>query len=85
MGGTLLDLILTNKKELLRAVMVRGSSLSCSEYEVVEVRILKGGSKAKSKITTLTFRRTDLGLFRMCLEGYCGIWSWREEGTRRAG
>lgn len=65
----MLVLILTNKKEFSRGVMVGGSSLGCSEYEVVEVRILKGRNKAKSRITTLPFRRTDLCLFRMCLEG----------------
>lgn len=33
----------------------------------------------------MSFRRTDLGLFRMCLEGYCRIRSFREEEkTRRA-
>lgn len=53
--------------------MVGGSSFGCNEYELVEVRILKGGNKAKSRIAMLAFKRTDLGLFRMCLEGYCRI------------
>jgi len=31
---------------------------------MVEFRILKGGRRTKSKITTLGFRRADLTLFR---------------------
>lgn len=51
-AGALPDLILTNKEELAGGVKVR-SSLSCSDHEMVETRILGGWSKAKSGSTTL--------------------------------
>lgn len=39
---------------------VKGSH-GCSNHEMVEFRLLRGGSKAKSKITSLDFRRADYG------------------------
>ena len=44
--GALLDLILTNKEGLVGDVKVKGS-LGCSDHEMVEFRILRGGSRAK--------------------------------------
>lgn len=47
-----------------RKVKVR-VSLGCSDYEMVEFRILKSRKKAKQGKTTNTdFRRPDLGLLR---------------------
>jgi len=66
--GTLLDLILTNKEGLVEDVKVEGS-LSCSDHEMVEFRILCGGSRAISRIKTLDFRRANFGLFKDLLEG----------------
>lgn len=43
--------------------MVRGS-LICSHHVTVKFRILRGQKAAKSRITTLGFRKADLGLFR---------------------
>ena len=62
-AGTLLDLILTDKEELV-GVFKTGGSLGCSDHEMVEFRILRGGRRAKSRITTLGFRRADFSLFR---------------------
>jgi len=50
--GSLLDLVLTNKEELVEDVKV-GGRLSCSDHEMVEFRILLGGSRAISRIKTL--------------------------------
>ncbi|XP_067155376.1 regulator of DNA class I crossover intermediates 1 [Apteryx mantelli] len=57
--GALLDLILANKEELARVVKA-GDSLGCSHHEIVEFRILQGGSreffekkKLKSKMKLL--------------------------------
>lgn len=50
-GGTLLDLVLTNIEELVRKGKVR-CSLGCSDHQTVEVRILREGNNAKSRITT---------------------------------
>lgn len=52
-----------NKEGLFVDVMVRGS-LSCSHHETVKFRIPRGWNKAKSRITTLGFRKAGLGLFR---------------------
>lgn len=55
--GTLLDFVLTKNEELVKDVKVR-SNLDCSNHEMVEIRILSGGNKAKGRTTTLVFRRT---------------------------
>ncbi|GAB0207747.1 hypothetical protein GRJ2_003240400 [Grus japonensis] len=61
--GAMLDLILTNKEGLVGDVKLKGS-LGCSDHEMVEFRILRAARRANSKLTTLDFRRADLGLFR---------------------
>lgn len=62
----LLDPILTDKEELSGNVKVRGI-LSCSGHEIVDFRNLKGEKRAKSKRTTLDFRRVEFGLFKNLL------------------
>ncbi|GAB0204057.1 hypothetical protein GRJ2_002871300 [Grus japonensis] len=59
--GVLLDLVLTNKEGLVGDVKL-GGSLGCSDHEMVEFRILRGRSRAISRITTLDFRRANFGL-----------------------
>jgi len=44
-------------------------SLGCSDHEIVEFRILHGGSGSVSRIATLVFRRANYGLFKDLLEG----------------
>ncbi|GAB0207304.1 hypothetical protein GRJ2_003196000 [Grus japonensis] len=61
--GVVLDLVLTNKEGLVGDVKV-GGSLGCSDHEMVEFRILRGRSRAISRITTLDFRRGNFGLFK---------------------
>ncbi|GAB0206941.1 hypothetical protein GRJ2_003159700 [Grus japonensis] len=61
--GVLLDLVLTNKEGLVGDVKA-GGSLGCSDHEMVEFRILRGRSRAISRITTLDFRRANFGLFK---------------------
>jgi len=46
-----------------------GGSLGCSDHEMVEFRILRGGSRAVSRITTLDLRRANFGLFKHLREG----------------
>jgi len=53
--GVLLDLVLTNKQRLVED-MNAGDSLGCSVCEMVELRILCGGSRAICRMTTLDFR-----------------------------
>ena len=70
--GVLLDLVLTNRDGLVRDVKV-GGSLGCSDHEMVEFQMELGkGSKAKSRIATLDFRRANFDLFRDLL----GSISW---------
>lgn len=47
------DFMLTNKERLIWDRKARGS-LDCSDHEVVECRILREGSRAKSRITAWT-------------------------------
>jgi len=66
--GMLLNLVLTNKEGLVEDVKV-GGSLGCSDDEMVEFRILPGGSRALSRITASDFRRANLGLLKDLLGG----------------
>jgi len=66
--GALLDLVLTNKEGLLKDVKF-GGRLGCSDHEMVEFRIQRGGSKAISRIKTLDLRRANFGLFKELLGG----------------
>jgi len=50
----LLDLVLTNKEGLVENVKV-GGSLSSSDHEMVNLRILRGGGRVISRIKTLDF------------------------------
>jgi len=66
--GVLLDLVLTNKEGLVEDVKA-GGSVSCSDREMVEFRILRGESRAIRRIKTLDFRRANFGLFKELLGG----------------
>ena len=46
-----------------------GGRLSCSDHEMVEFRILHGGSMGISRIKTLNFRRANFGLSKELLGG----------------
>lgn len=58
-----LDPVRTNREGLMRSVKLE-SSLGCSDHEMVEFKILRAARKARSKLTTLDFRRTDFSLFK---------------------
>jgi len=59
----LLDLVLMNKEGLDEDVKA-GGSLGSNDQEMVNFRILCGGSRAICRIKTLDFRRADFGLFK---------------------
>lgn len=76
--GALLDMVFINKEELVMDVKIKGS-LGCSDQEIVEFGILRGGNRAKNRNTAWDFRKADFNLFRDLL----GIIShvihpWRE-------
>jgi len=73
----LLDLVLTNKEGLEEDVKV-GGRLGCSDHEMLEFRILRGGSRAISRIKTLDLRRANFGLFKELLKGI--LWARDLEG-----
>jgi len=75
--GALLDLVVTNKEGLVEDVKV-GGRLSCSYYEMVEFRMLRGGSRAISRIKTLDLRRANFCLFKELLGGI--LWARALEG-----
>ncbi|TRZ08993.1 hypothetical protein HGM15179_018118 [Zosterops borbonicus] len=81
--GAMLDLILTNKEELVGNVKLK-SSLGCSDHEMVEFKILRRARMMYNKLIALGFRRADFGLFR----GLLGRVPWDravEEMPKRAG
>ncbi|PKU36537.1 glycerol kinase [Limosa lapponica baueri] len=61
--GAMLDLILTNKEELVGKVKFKGS-LSCSDHEMAEFKILRAARRVCSKLATLDFMRADFDLLR---------------------
>lgn len=58
-----LDLVLTNKKELIGNVKLK-VSLDSSDHEMVELEILGAVSRGHNKLTVLDSRIADFGLFR---------------------
>jgi len=79
--GTLLDFVLTNKEGLVEDVKVGGSS----DHEMVEFRILCGGSRALSRLKTLDFRRDNFGLFKELVGGIPWAKALEGRGSKRAG
>lgn len=83
--GVLLDLVLFSRDGLVKDVRA-GGSLGCTNHEMVELKILCGRSKAKSRIATLDFQRANCDIFRDLL----GDISWashvvKVKGPVRAG
>ncbi|CAM4591395.1 unnamed protein product [Caretta caretta] len=62
-GRALLDLLLTNREELVGEAKVDGN-LGGSDHEMVEFRILTHGRKESSRIQTLDFRKADFDSLR---------------------
>ncbi|CAM5130792.1 unnamed protein product [Natator depressus] len=62
-GGAFLDLLLTNREELVGKAKVDGN-LGGSDHEMVEFRILTQGRKVSSRIRTLDFRKADFDSLR---------------------
>ena len=61
--GALLDLMLMKNKELVRDMKIK-ESLGYSHHEMMEFKLLREGSREKSRTTVLDFRRADFILFR---------------------
>lgn len=57
-GSAILDLILTNKEEMVEEVRVAGT-LGCSDHAIIEFYITKGGRPEKTQTSRLDFRRAD--------------------------
>jgi len=79
--GVLLDLILTNKENLVEVVKVEGN-LGCSNSEMVKFRISRGRNRIPSRITTLDFSRTNFGVFKQFLEEIPWDRALEGKGTR---
>jgi len=82
--GALLNRILTNKEGLVGDVKV-GGRLGCSDHEMVEFRILRGGTRAISRIKTLDFRRDNFGHFKDLLGGIPWARALESRGSKSAG
>jgi len=75
----LLELVLTNTEGLVQDVKAGGRH-GCIDHEMVNFRILHGGSRAISRIKSLDFRRASFGLFKELLGGI--PWARALEGRR---
>ena len=80
--GVLLDLVLTNRKGTVEDVK-GGGGLGCSDHEMVEFGILRGGSRAISRIRALDFRRANSGLFKDLLGGKSWVRTLEGRGSPR--
>lgn len=69
-----------NKEELVRDVKV-GDSLGYSDHEMGEFRILREGSRVKSRTTALDFKTAVFSLFR----GWKNLMVYRPRGKRGTG
>lgn len=80
--GVLLDLTsFTDKEELIGKSKV-GGSLGCTDHEMVQFRILKEGSRAKSRILWSSGEETWASC-DICLEESLERLPWRKEDLRR--
>jgi len=61
--SVILDFDLIHKEGLVGNVKLK-SSLGLSDHEMMEFKKLKATRRAHSKLTTLDFRKADIGLFR---------------------
>ena len=59
-----------------------GGSLSCSDHEMVNSRILRGGSRTISIIKTLDFERANFGLFKELLGGILWVRALKGRGVQ---
>ncbi|KAJ7415247.1 hypothetical protein WISP_79172 [Willisornis vidua] len=77
------DLFLPNRAIVSENLRIQAGNkmLVCSsEFDMLELRILRGGNKAQSKVITLDFRRPK----SLDLEESQRKHPWREEGSSRA-
>ncbi|XP_042720821.1 complexin-1-like [Lagopus leucura] len=64
-----MDLVFTNREGLVENVELKGS-LGCSDYEMVEFKILKAVRRAPGKLSSLDFVRAGFDLFKDLLGRY---------------
>jgi len=62
-GDGILDLLITNTRELISDIKT-GGSLGCSDHTLVEFAGLRDKGQAKSKVRTLNFRKASFQLFK---------------------
>lgn len=65
-GFTVLDLLLTSYTVLVTN-LIREDSLSCSNHEMITVRIQKKGGKISIRDRTQDFRRAGFSFYRALL------------------
>jgi len=80
----MLNLVLSNKEGLVGNVKLK-VNLGQRDHEMMNFKILRAARRLHSKVTTLDFRRADLGFFRDLLSRADGIKPWKEEGPKEAG
>lgn len=63
-GGTLLDLILREKKEKTHYGCEGWGSFGCRDHEIMDLRILRERNKTKIRNPSLNFRKAHYGFFK---------------------
>lgn len=63
---TLLDLVLTSAREIIKEVKI-GSSLGCSDQALVKFVISRNMGLAETRVRMLNFRRATFRLFKELL------------------
>ncbi|XP_017679179.1 PREDICTED: palmitoyltransferase ZDHHC21 isoform X2 [Lepidothrix coronata] len=83
--GVLLNVALTNQEGLVEDVKVGGSLAFSLPPEMVELRILREGSKAVSRTRTLSFQRAIFNLFKDLFRGVPQDRALEKKGLKKAG
>jgi len=79
----MLDLLVTNARELIGDVKIRGS-LGCSDHALVEFTVPRDVGQAKSKIRTLNFRKANFQLFMELVSRTPWVTTLTAKGTEQS-
>jgi len=76
----ILDLLVTNARELIGDVKI-GGSLGCSDHKLLEFTVLSDIHQVKSQVKTLNFRKAKFQLFKELVNGIPWETALRNKGV----
>ncbi|PKU36007.1 nedd4-binding protein 2-like 2 [Limosa lapponica baueri] len=82
-GNVILDLIVTNTSELIRDVKI-GGNLGCSDHALVEFTVLRDTCRTRSVVGTLSFRKTNLQVFKELVKRTLWEMVLRDKGAEQS-